>query len=173
MASPDISANRLCLQLSTGSVIIECLSDIAPGHVQRIRELAAAGFYDGLSIHRADRRMVQTGDPAGTGTGGTGRTLRAEFSEQSHTRGAVSMARMPDDEHSADCQFFIVRSDQPGFDGRFTVWGRVVEGMDLIDAIPDGTQEREFNIGGQALKAGGYVAENPVRVVFFRPEPGC
>ncbi len=156
--------DTIYLTLPTGRVSIECLPDAAPEHVVRIKELVRAKFFDGLTFHRADDRMVQTGDPTGRGDGTTGRTLRGEFSRAySHLRGAVSMARMPDDPDSGDCQIFIVRKPQPQFDGLFSLWGRVTEGMELLDGIPNGTETREFTIKGKTLTASGY-ASDPVRI---------
>ena len=130
--------NTLFLDLVYGRVVIELLPDLAPGHVARIKELTREGFYDGVKFHRVIVDfMAQTGDPTGTGTGGSGRKLRAEFSNAPHVRGAVSMARASSP-HSADSQFFIVTADSHFLDGKYTVWGRVVEGMEYVDLIKKG-----------------------------------
>ncbi len=132
--------NTLYLDLEWGRVVIAMRPDLAPNHVARIKELTRQGFYDGLVFHRViDGFMVQTGDPRGDGTGGSGRKLKAEFSNEPHVRGVVSMARArsPD---SADSQFFIMLGDAPYLDGQYTVWGKVVEGMEFIDRIKKGTQ---------------------------------
>ncbi|MFQ5959461.1 MAG: peptidylprolyl isomerase [Alphaproteobacteria bacterium] len=131
--------NTLYLELEWGRVVIELRPDLAPGHVARIKELARAGFYDGLTFHRViDGFMAQTGDPRGDGTGGSGRKLKAEFSREPHVRGTASMARAghPD---SADSQFFIMFAAAPHLDGKYTVWGRVTEGMEHVDRIRKGS----------------------------------
>lgn len=129
--------NTLLIDLSTGGrVVIEMLPEIAPKHVARIKELVRAGFYDGIVFHRViDGFMAQTGDPTGTGTGGSGRgKLPAEFSKVPFERGVVGMARTPDP-NSADSQFFIMFAPAPHLNGQYTVWGRVVEGMEFVDKI--------------------------------------
>ena len=111
--------------------------DLAPDHVARIKELARKGFYDGVVFHRViDGFMAQTGCPHGTGTGGSGQKLKAEFNAEPHVRGTVSMARAQPD--SADSQFFICFDDANFLDKQYTVWGRVIEGMENIDAIKKG-----------------------------------
>ncbi len=130
--------NTLLLRLKDGDVIIEMFADDAPNHVARIKELARAGFYNGLKFHRViDGFMAQTGCPYGTGTGGTGKKLKAEFNRNPHKRGTVSMARsmLPD---SADSQFFICFGDCDWLNGQYTVWGQVVSGMEYVDAIKKG-----------------------------------
>ena len=135
MAEPD---DTLVLQLPGGAVTIAMRPDLAPGHVARIKELAREGFYDGLSFHRVVEGFVaQGGCPQGTGTGGTGTKLPAEFSDAPHGRGAVSMART-NDPNSADCQFFICLDNANFLDGQYTVWGEVVDGMEHVDALPRG-----------------------------------
>lgn len=130
--------NTLYLDLQYGRVVIEMRPDLAPNHVARIKELTREGFYDGLKFHRVIVDfMAQTGDPTGTGTGGSGRRLRAEFSNIPHVRGTVSMARA-NSPHSADSQFFIVTGDSPWLDGKYSVWGRVTEGMEFVDLIKKG-----------------------------------
>jgi peptidylprolyl isomerase len=131
--------NTITMQLKTGPVKIELRTDLAPLHVARIRELTKEGFYDGVVFHRViPGFMAQTGDPTGTGSGGSKKpNLKAEFSREVHGRGTCSMARSghPD---SANSQFFICFDDAPWLDGKYTVWGRVVEGMEHIDAIKKG-----------------------------------
>jgi cyclophilin family peptidyl-prolyl cis-trans isomerase len=130
--------NTLLLELDTGNVVIRLRPDIAPGHVERIKELAREGFYDGVVFHRViDGFMAQTGDPTGTGTGGSGVKLKAEFSGEPHVRGTVSMARSQNPD-SADSQFFICFADSPWLNGQYTVWGTVVEGMQNVDKIKRG-----------------------------------
>lgn len=130
--------NSILLKLKDGDVVIEMYPDAAPQHVARIKELVRAAFYNGLKFHRViDGFMAQTGCPYGTGTGGTGKKLKAEFNKNPHKRGTVSMARsmMPD---SADSQFFICFADCPWLDGQYTVWGEVTSGMEFVDAIKKG-----------------------------------
>ncbi len=112
--------------------------DLAPRHVARITELVKQGFYDGVVFHRViDGFMAQTGDPTGTGRGGSGQKLAAEFSDSPHGRGAVSMARSghPD---SADSQFFICFADSGFLDRQYTVWGQVISGMENVDRLKRG-----------------------------------
>lgn len=131
--------NTLILQLKDGNVIIEMYPDVAPNHVKRIKELVRQGFYDGLKFHRViDGFMAQTGDPKGNGTGGSGKKIKAEFNRKHHGRGAVSMARAADPD-SADSQFFICFKDSGFLDGQYTVWGKVIEGMEAVDKIKRGT----------------------------------
>lgn len=131
--------NALLLKLKNGEVIIEMNPEIAPNHVARIKELVRSGFYNGLKFHRViDGFMAQTGCPYGTGTGGSGKKLKAEFNRTPHQRGTVSMARsmMPD---SADSQFFICFADCSWLDGQYTVWGQVTSGMEFVDMIKKGS----------------------------------
>ena len=110
----------------------------APKHTARIKELVRLGFYDGIVFHRViDGFMAQTGDPTGTGMGGSGKNLDAEFNELPHTRGAVSMARAQDP-NRADSQFYIVFDNATFLDKQYTVWGYVVEGMEFVDKIKKG-----------------------------------
>jgi len=134
----------LTLTIDTGDgeereVKIRLRPDLAPAHVERIAELANEGFYDGVPFHRViDGFMAQGGDPTGTGMGGSDRPdLKAEFNSEPHVRGTCSMARtqVPD---SANSQFFICFDDATFLDGQYTVWGKVEEGMEHIDALPKG-----------------------------------
>jgi peptidylprolyl isomerase len=131
--------NTLYIDLEAGRVTIELLPDVAPNHVARIKELTREGFYDGVVFHRViEGFMAQTGDPTGTGRGGSELPdLDAEFSDTNHGRGAVSMARAQSP-NSANSQFFIVFDDSTFLNGQYTVWGQVTEGMDLVDAIKRG-----------------------------------
>lgn len=130
--------NTLILTLDTGVVKIELLPGKAPGHVARIKELAREGFYDGVVFHRViDGFMAQGGDPTGTGMGGSGEKLRAEFNDVSHQRGICSMARS-NDPNSGDSQFFICLDDASFLDRKYTVWGKVASGMEAVDALPKG-----------------------------------
>ena len=138
MAEIKDPENTLLMETTKGNVVIEMFPDLAPGHVDRIKELAREGAYDGVVFHRViDGFMAQTGDPTGTGTGGMGETLKAEFSKEPHTRGAVSMART-NDPNSARSQFFIVFKDSNFLDGQYTVWGKVTSGMEFVDKIKKG-----------------------------------
>lgn len=130
--------NALVLKLKDGDVVIEMFPDVAPNHVARIKELVREGFYNGLKFHRViDGFMAQTGCPLGNGTGGSGKKLKAEFNTIPHTRGVVSMARAMDPD-SADSQFFICFDDAPHLNGQYTVWGKVVSGMEYVDNIKKG-----------------------------------
>jgi len=130
--------NRLILETTKGTVAIAMRPDLAPTHVARIKELVDEGFYDGVAFHRViDGFMAQTGCPHGTGTGGSGKKLKAEFSKEKHVRGTVSMARAQSPD-SGDSQFFICFDEAPWLNGQYTVWGRVVEGMENVDKIKRG-----------------------------------
>ena len=135
MADTD---NTLILETTQGPVTIEMRPDLAPGHVAQIKNLVRKGFYDGIVFHRViDGFMAQTGCPEGTGTGGSGNKLKAEFNAEPHVRGTVSMARAQDP-NSGDSQFFICFADSPWLNGQYTVWGSVIEGMDNVDKIKRG-----------------------------------
>jgi peptidylprolyl isomerase len=135
--------NTLIMTLETGPVTIALRPDLAPAHVERIKELAREGFYDGVVFHRVIHGfMAQGGDPTGTGGGGSEKpNLKSEFSAQPHVRGACSMART-NNPHSANSQFFICLDDATFLDNQYTVWGEVVDGMDHIDALPKGEPPR-------------------------------
>ncbi|MDD3030250.1 MAG: peptidylprolyl isomerase [Alphaproteobacteria bacterium] len=136
MTDPE---NTLYLDLPAGRVVIEMRPDLAPNHVARIKELVRQGFYDGLTFHRViPGFMAQTGDPLGNGTGGSGQKIKAEFSNEPHVRGTVSMARAANPD-SADSQFFICFADARYLDGQYTVWGKVVSGMEAVDQIKAGS----------------------------------
>lgn len=131
-------ANTLIMELDAGRVVIAMRPDLAPRHVARIKELVAQKFYDNSPFHRVIRGfMAQTGDPTGTGMGGSGKDLPAEFSRERHLRGTVSMARAQSP-NSADSQFFICLDDTPHLDGQYTIWGKVIAGMDVVDRIKKG-----------------------------------
>ena len=131
--------NTLVMQLKDGAVTIAMYPDVAPNHVARIKQLARQGFYDGLKFHRViNGFMAQTGDPLGNGTGGSGQKLKAEFNNKHHGRGTVSMARAADP-NSADSQFFICFADAGFLDGQYTVWGQVIDGMEIVDKIKRGS----------------------------------
>ena len=131
--------NTLYLDLKDGRVVIEMRPDLAPMHVARIKELVREGFYDGIVFHRViDNFMAQTGDPTGTGTGGSGKNLAAEFSDfEKFYRGTLGMARSQNP-NSADSQFFIVLERAEWLDRQYTIWGEVTEGMEFVDMIEKG-----------------------------------
>jgi peptidylprolyl isomerase len=130
--------NTLLLETTQGSVTIKMRPDLAPGHVARIKELVKSGFYDGIVFHRViDGFMAQTGCPHGTGTGGSGKKLKAEFNDAPHVRGTVSMARAANPD-SGDSQFFICFGNASFLDGQYTVWGEVTSGMENVDKIKRG-----------------------------------
>jgi peptidylprolyl isomerase len=134
-----------------GNVKIKLRPDLAPGHVERIKELTNEGFYDGITFHRViPGFMAQGGCPNGTGMGGSKKPdLKAEFNAEPHVRGVCSMART-NAPHSANSQFFIVFDDATFLDKQYTVWGQVVEGMEHVDALPKGEPPRD---PGKIVKA--------------------
>ena len=145
-------AERLTLNLSSGGdVVIKLRPDLAPGHVERITDLANSGFYDGVVFHRViPGFMAQGGDPTGTGYHGSELPdLKAEFSREPHKRGTASMARSSNP-NSANSQFFICFDDAGFLDGQYTVWGEVESGMEYVDALPAGEPPRE---PGKIVKA--------------------
>ena len=151
MAKPE---DTLTLETTKGKVVIAMRPDLAPGHVARIKELVKEGFYDGIVFHRViDGFMAQTGCPHGTGTGGSGKKLKAEFNKEPHVRGTVSMARAASPD-SGDSQFFICFDDAGFLDSQYTAWGKVIEGMDNVDKIKRGEpvaeprQDRQGDDGG-------------------------
>ena len=148
--------NTLILETTKGNVTIQMRPDLAPNHVARIKELANDGFYDGVVFHRViDGFMAQTGDPTGTGMGGSGQKLKQEFNDAPHERGTCSMARAQNPD-SADSQFFICFDDAGFLDRQYTVWGQVVEGMENVDKIKRGEPVRDPD---QIVKA--YMATSP------------
>jgi peptidylprolyl isomerase len=143
MADIQDPENTLVVETSKGPVVIAMRPDLAPNHVARIKELAREGFYDGLKFHRViDGFMAQTGCPKGTGTGGSGQKLKAEFSDAKHRKGTVSMARAQDP-NSGDSQFFICLDEAPWLNKQYTVWGNVIEGMENVDKIHKGEPPRD------------------------------
>ena len=127
--------DKIKLTLRDGDVVIQTLPEIAPKHVARIAELVKSGFYNGLTFHRVIAGfMAQTGCPNGDGRGGSGVKIPAEFSGENFSRGAVGMARTVD-VNSADSQFFICLADCSFLNGKYTLWGRVISGMEYVDKI--------------------------------------
>lgn len=160
LATTDAQAldpeNTLYMDLEYGRVVIEMRPDLAPKHVARIKQLVRQGFYDGLAFHRViPGFMAQGGDPKGDGTGGSGVNLPAEFTSTPHERGTVSMARASDP-NSGDSQFFICLARTSHLDGKYTVWGKVVDGMPFVGKIKRGTAENNGAV------------ENPDRIVRMR-----
>ena len=141
--------NTLYLDLKDGRVVIELRPDLAPRTVKRFKELVRQHFYDGLAFHRViPGFMAQTGDPKGNGTGGSGQTIPAEFSRTAHfERGTLGMARSSDPD-SADSQFFICFAPSPWLDGKYTIFGQVVKGMEFVDNIKKGSKEANGAISG-------------------------
>ena len=143
MAEIKDKENTLILETTKGRAVIALRPDLAPNHVARIKELAREGFYDGTPFHRViEGFMAQGGDPTGTGTSGSGKKLKAEFSREPHVRGTASMARAQNPD-SADSQFFLCFADVPFLNGQYTVWGKVIEGMENIDKIKRGEPVRD------------------------------
>ncbi|HJU16877.1 MAG TPA: peptidylprolyl isomerase [Stellaceae bacterium] len=138
--------NTLEMELASGHVTIAMRPDLAPKHCAQIKRLVRSGFYDGLVFHRVIAGfMAQTGDPRGNGTGGSGNRLEAEFSNEKHLRGTVSMARAADP-NSADSQFFIMFAPEPSLDGKYTIWGQVTSGMEHVDQIKKGDSARNGTV---------------------------
>jgi peptidylprolyl isomerase len=130
--------NILLMDLKDGRVAIKMLPEVAPKHVARIKELVRSGFYDGLTFHRViEGFMAQGGDPEGTGRGGSGTNIPAEFSNIPFNRGTCGMARSSNP-NSGDSQFFICFAPAPFLNGKYTVWGTVISGMQYVDNIKRG-----------------------------------
>jgi cyclophilin family peptidyl-prolyl cis-trans isomerase len=146
-------ADYLVLDLKTGPVKIKLRPDLAPNHVERVKTLAGQGFYDGVVFHRViPGFMAQTGDPTGTGSGGSDLPdLKAEFSSEKHTKGTCSAARTANP-NSANSQFYICFDDAPWLDKQYSVWGQVVEGMDNVDKIKKGGEHNNGAITGEPDK---------------------
>ena len=140
------------IETSLGNIEFELLEDVAPGHVQNFKDLANSDFYNGTIFHRViPGFMVQGGDPntksddrSSHGMGGPGHTIKAEFNDEPHVRGIVSMARSQDPD-SAGSQFFVVVKDSDFLDGQYTAFGRVISGMDVVDKIIDSPKDDKDN----------------------------
>ena len=145
--------NTIYLDLSYGRVVIDMRPDLAPKTCDQIRALVRRGFYNGIVFHRVIAGfMAQSGDPTGTGTGGSGHNLKAEFSNEPFVRGVLGMARTRDPD-SADSQFFIMLGEASHLNGQYTVWGKVVSGMQFVDDIKKGSE------------AGNGMVQNPDHIV--------
>jgi len=144
VANPE---DTLFMEVSNGGcLLIETYPAKAPNHVARFKELTREGFYDGIVFHRViDGFMAQTGDPTGTGSGGSGQNIDAEFNDVAHVRGTVSTARS-ENPNSADSQFFIMFGTSPHLDGQYTAWGKVIDGMETVDAITKGPAEQNGSV---------------------------
>ena len=144
MADYKDPENTLIVETTKGPVVIELRPDLAPNHVEHIKKLAREGFYDGVVFHRViDGFMAQGGDPTGTGMGGSKYpNLKQEFNAEPHVRGVCSMARSQSPD-SANSQFFIVFDEARFLDRQYTVWGKVLEGMDNVDKFKRGEPVRE------------------------------
>ena len=148
-----MAEETLVIELKSGPVTITLRPDLAPKHVERMKTLASRGFYNGVVFHRViPGFMAQTGDPTGTGTGGSELPdLKSEFSAEKHVRGTCSMARSQNP-HSANSQFFICFGDAPWLDRQYSVWGKVTSGMEHVDAIKKGGEHNNGAISGEPDK---------------------
>jgi peptidylprolyl isomerase len=156
-------ANTLILELKGGKVSIQLRPDLAPKHVERVKQLAKDGFYNGLKWHRViNGFMAQSGDPTGTGTGGSKYgNLPAEFSREAYKRGTVGAARTSDP-NSANSQFFICFTDTgcASLTGQYTVWGQVVDGIAAVDGIAKG-EPGSGRVANPDTIVKAYLASNP------------
>ena len=144
------------METSQGTITIELYTKDCPEITSNFLRLVDEGFYDGLTFHRViSGFMAQGGDPEGNGTGGSGKNIKAEFNDVKHERGVVSMARSNDPD-SADSQFFICYDSHPFLDGKYTAWGKVIQGMNIIDRIPEGRGPN------------GQVLNNPTKIITMR-----
>ncbi|HZC67600.1 MAG TPA: peptidylprolyl isomerase [Nitrospirales bacterium] len=139
-------APHVIIETDRGKLTLELYPDVAPRTVARFVELVQKGFYNGLAFHRVvPKFLIQGGDPAGNGTGGSGLPIPAEFSEKKHGTGTVGMARLRDPD-SADSQFYICLEPQPFIDGKYTVFGQVVDGLDVLPKIQEGDVMRKVSL---------------------------
>ena len=142
-ANTSSKESHMLMELKSGTVKIALRDDLAPNHVERIKQLVSEKFYDGIIFHRViDGFMAQTGDPTGTGTGGSGENLNAEFTDYEYVEGTVGMARAMNP-NSADSQFFICFEGCGHLTGQYTVWGQVTDGMDVVRKINEGQPPAE------------------------------
>lgn len=128
--------DTVTIETSKGTIVMELYPKAMPTTVANFEQLATSGFYNGLKWHRVEDWVVQTGDPTGTGGGGSDKTIKLEIYEGfTHTRGAVGMARSLTSEDSASSQFYIIKQDMTAIDGSYAIFGRVVQGMDIVDQL--------------------------------------
>jgi peptidyl-prolyl cis-trans isomerase B (cyclophilin B) len=162
----DKTGNLSVVTLKTdrGEIVVELFEDDAPNHVANFISLVCEGFYDGLVWHRVEDWVIQTGDPEGTGAGGPGYKIDAEITKHGHDRGAFGMARS-EAMDSAGSQFYIVKKPQHDIDGKYTIFGRVLSGMDVADRIKKGDKLTEITL--DVIRAREY---RP-RVVYTGPKP--
>ncbi|MFQ5477869.1 MAG: peptidylprolyl isomerase [Candidatus Krumholzibacteriia bacterium] len=138
--------NHIRIDTKDGEIMIELYPDTAPNTVANFKALAGRGFYDGLKFHRVIAGfMAQGGDPEGSGMGGPGYQIKAEFNERKHVRGTLAMARSADPD-SAGSQFYICFDAQPHLDGQYTIFGQVTEGMELVDKIRQGDTMNKVSV---------------------------
>ena len=147
VAPPGRSSRlQVVIEMDRGKLTIELFSEVAPKTLARFLNLAQKGFYNGLTFHRVvPKYLIQGGDPVGDGTGGSGQAIPAEFSEKKHVTDTVGMAHTKDSD-SADSQFYICLEPQPFLDGKYTVFGQVVEGLDLLPKIQEGDVMRKVTV---------------------------
>ncbi len=146
-AEPDRQVLRVIIEMDRGKLTLELFPEVAPKTVAQFLNLVPKGFYNGLTFHRvAPRFLIEGGDPSGDGTGGSGRTIPAEFNEKKHVAGTVGMAHTRDNPDSADSQFYICLEPQPFLDGKYTVFGQVVEGLDVLPKIQEGDVMRKVTL---------------------------
>jgi len=156
--------NRPIIRIQTGkgNIVIELNPTAAPNHVNRISDLVCGAFYNGLTFHRVEPALIQGGDPNGDGSGGSGTTIDAEFTNNSFLRGAVGMARLSGNPNSADSQFFIMKSEVRSFDGNYTYLGQVLDGMAVVDQIVVGdvmsSVSLQFDLQGRTCEGGNDAA---------------
>jgi len=146
-AEPDRQALRVLIETDRGKLTLELFPQVAPKTIARFLNLVQKGFYNGLTFHRVvPRFLIEGGDPAGDGTGGSGKTIPAEFNEKKHVTGTVGMAHTRDNPDSADSQFYICLEPQPFLDGKYTVFGQVVDGLDVLPKIQEGDVMRKVTL---------------------------
>jgi peptidyl-prolyl cis-trans isomerase B (cyclophilin B) len=142
----NLATYHVVMETNQGTMLIELWPDVAPLHSANFLELASTGFYDGLTFHRTvPGFMIQGGDPTATGGGNGPRKLPAEFSDRKHVRGVLSAARMGHDINSASCQFFVMHATYPSLDGKYTLFGKLVSGEEVIDAIVNSPRDLRTN----------------------------
>lgn len=135
------------LSTDRGEIQIKFLQNKAPNTVKRIKELINQNFYQGIQFHRViPNFVIQAGDPTGTGVGGSGQKISAEFNDEIHVKGTVAMARLSHDDNSADSQFYIALSTLPHLDGKYTVFAKVVKGLDILEKIKKGDKINSFKL---------------------------